>query len=540
MRDGPAVLRAFARLKVRLLRNGFRRSAESPWALFGAIVSMVAAVVAVLGAVGFAVLGRRWLAPADRELVAILATSGLVLGWWFGPLVSGGVDETVDPMRLVLLPLGRRDLWLGQVVAGFIGPAPVVVASWIAAIVAVQAGSLGSAVAAVPAALTALGVAMLGSRALAATLALMSRSRRGADVAALIAVVGAAAVFAAVQMARLVTRSTLDSAADVLAWTPPGAAGAAIVAAARREWGDAALRLGALWVFIAAAGAVWSRQLRRLMSTSDRSSGVVGAPGAGESALFGGWRRLLPRSPGGAAVAKELVYLRRSPGRRGSLLAGTVLGLAYVAVIVTQLDLGVPAALAAPVATLFTLQYSSNQLGVDPAAFWIEVVVGPEPSARFAGRQVLAIAVVGQPMLVTAGLLVAVDGSLRSLVVVLAVIPPTTLAVAGAGSAVSRWFVTPVPDSGNPFANRQAMKGAGVLTALGATVYLAGVAAVIAPLEWGLWWASDGRWGWFAVIAAAAWIVDWLIWRIGTRIARAQIGAVELSVLSRLDQRVNV
>ena len=71
MRDGPAVLRAFARLKVRLLRNGFRRSAESPWALFGAIVSMVAAVVAVLGAVGFAVLGRRWLAPADRELVAI-------------------------------------------------------------------------------------------------------------------------------------------------------------------------------------------------------------------------------------------------------------------------------------------------------------------------------------------------------------------------------------------------------------------------------------------------------------------------------------
>ena len=115
-----------------------------------------------------------------------------------------------------------------------------------------------------------------------------------------------------------------------------------------------------------------------------------------------------------------------------------------------------------------------------------------------------AIAVVGLPMLVTAGLLVAVDGSLRSLVVVLAVIPPTTLAVAGAGSAVSRWFVTPVPDSGNPFANRQAMKGAGVLTALGATVYLAGVAAVIAPLEWGLWWASDGRWGWFAVIAAAA------------------------------------
>src|SRR5439155_16539793 len=81
---------------------------------------------------GFALaLGlRSFWDPAEQHRNLILITAGIVFGWWFGPVLSGGVDETIDPMRLSLLPLSRAQIRRGQIAAGFIGISPLMVTIW--------------------------------------------------------------------------------------------------------------------------------------------------------------------------------------------------------------------------------------------------------------------------------------------------------------------------------------------------------------------------------------------------------------------------
>src|SRR5690606_37462863 len=109
------------------------------------------------------------------------------------------------------------------------------------------------------------------------------------------------------------------------------------------------------------------------------------------------------------AIAKELVYLVRSPARRASLLGGTLLGMVYVVFFAAAME-GPSLVMAAPVAMLLALQYGSNQLGVDPGAFWLEVAIGPPDRARWVGRQFLAAIAVMLPVAVAAVLLAAWTG----------------------------------------------------------------------------------------------------------------------------------
>ncbi|MEZ5215146.1 MAG: hypothetical protein R2715_00815 [Ilumatobacteraceae bacterium] len=48
--------------------------------------------------------------PEDRRNLYVIAAVMVSLGWTFAPLTAGGADETVDPTRLALLPLSRRQL----------------------------------------------------------------------------------------------------------------------------------------------------------------------------------------------------------------------------------------------------------------------------------------------------------------------------------------------------------------------------------------------------------------------------------------------
>lgn len=377
---GPvAPTRVFVRLKMRLVFNGVRRMTRSKWARIGFVFSVLGAVLAAGLGFAMAVALRSFWDPIEQHRILVITVTGIVVGWWFGPLLSGGVDETIDPVRLSLLPLTRTQIRRGQIAAGFVGIAPLMVVIWVVGIVV----GLSRRASVVPllalCGVVVLLAALVGSRALSTSLARLSRSRRGGDAAALIAVLGGSAVFAGLQLIRYVTPEQLDSAAAVLRWTPPGMAGEAFELASAGHTLAALWRIAVLAAVVLVAGWWWSRQLDRLLTEPGDTRGHELASADDEPlAIFAGIRRPLPRSAGGAAAARELIYLARSPGRRAALLGGTVLGLVYVAFFVAEGGSDPKVVLAAPVAILFALQYASNQLGVDPGAFWLEVAIGPE------------------------------------------------------------------------------------------------------------------------------------------------------------------
>lgn len=544
-RSGPSgpvsPTRVFVRLKLRLVLNGVRRMTRSTWARIGFAFSILAALLAAALGFGMALGLRTFWDPTAQHRILILGTAGIVFGWWFGPVLSGGVDETIDPARLSLVPLTRSQIRRGQIAAGFVGISPLVVIIWVIGIVIGMARSWAALPLVLLTGVVVLLAALVGSRSLSTSLARMSRSRRGGDMAALIAVLGGSVIFAGLQLIRFLTDEQLDAAAGVVRWTPPGMAGEAFELAAGGRYLAAAWRIGVLGAVVMVAGWWWSRQLDRLLTEpSDTRGGQLDHDGA-RLAIFGGHRRWLPHTASGAAVAREMVYLVRSPGRRGALLGGTVLGLVYVTFFVARGGGGDTwVVLAAPVAMLFALQYASNQLGVDPAAFWIEVAAGADPRARWVGRQMLAVIAVMLPVIVAATILGVWTGGWIEFAVVMVCMSGASLSMVGVGSFLSPMFVTPIPDSGNPFGNRQTMSGTGCSAAIIGMLYLVLVGVLVVPGEVALRWAWRGGRPALAVgIAIALVAFHVAVWSWSTAAAVRRLPGQELDVLARLDQRLN-
>lgn len=533
----------FAALKWRLWRNGLRRTMKSRFAAFGFVMSAIGALVAgVTGCLVFASL--RWSGldgTTNSHRIVVIGAALMVFGWWFAPLLSGGVDETVDPSRLVLLPLSRSQIRRGQVVGGLIGMAPLAMLAWSGGLVAGLAPSAPSAVVVVVGALLLPIAGLVGSRALASTLARMTRSRRGGDVAGLIAAAGGAAIFALLQLARFVDAEDLDPAVRVLRWTPPGMVGESLEGASRGELLIPLLRLVPVVALIVVAGWWWARQLDALLTSPQHSGGGGIQAGTARLAIFSGARALLPHTPLGAGLAREVVYLRRSPGRRAALISGVLLGLVYVVVFVQGLAL-TPAqrVLAAPLAMLFSLQYASNQFGVDPTSFWLDVVTGAPPQARVVGRQLLAAVTLFVPVLVAA-VVVSVWGrvwveSVAAMAATLVSLP----SIVGVGSLASPAWAVPIPDSGNPFSNRQTLTGNGCMAGLVGFLFMLLVAGLIVPIEVGLAWAVHSHEPlWFVVILMVAVGINAVIWRTATRGAGRSLLRREVQILARLDARLS-
>src|SRR3954467_11934665 len=110
----------FVKLKLTLIRNGLRGGWQRQ---VGLILGAVAALpLAALGFLALAVSGR----DSDvAQQVAVIGCTVLFVGWISLPVLGFGSDETLDPSRLALLPLTRRQLMTGLLSASVIGLAPV-------------------------------------------------------------------------------------------------------------------------------------------------------------------------------------------------------------------------------------------------------------------------------------------------------------------------------------------------------------------------------------------------------------------------------
>lgn len=509
----------FARLKLRILRNSLRGRTSRVMlflagALFGVYLAGMGFLLAAVSSAGD---------PPVRLMVASFGGAALVLGSVLLPLVWFGVDDTLDPARFALLPVGR---W--RLVAGLFSAALVSVPA--AALLVATSGLLVPAVAhggAGAGAVQALGVVaglllcVAAGRAVTSAFATMLRSRRVRDLAGIL-LACLAALLAPLQLAVVsaVERADWDqlaTVARVVGWTPLGAPYTAGIEMAQGR------PVAALAKLLIAAGTVllllwwWSRSLEPAM---------VGAASAGPTRAVRGNRagpvaqlfpRVLPGLPVtgfGAMVAREVRYWWRDAKRRANLITIAVIGV-LVPMLVTAggsravLDLeGTGAPALPPFATTLTVLFVgafaasvlANQFGFDGTAYAGHVTIGvpgrPELRARAVAHALLMV-----PLLVLVGVVVAV---VRGEPAAAPAGWGVLLAGYGTGLAVNQVVSVlgayPLPESSNPFATAS---GSGIAKSLLALLAIVTAYVVATPVLVAAALLGDA-WPWLAVPVGVA------------------------------------
>ncbi|WP_404819400.1 transporter [Streptomyces marincola] len=391
------VTATFVRLKLSLLRNGVRQSKGRSAAFVGSIA--VALLFGALGLLTMVALRGHEDGPAAGVALALT----IVLGWAFLPLFIGGADETLDPSRLVMLPLRPGPLLVAQATAALVGTGPLFTLLLLTGAVLPGAhGGAAAAVAVVAVPLTLVTCTTL-TRTLATANAGLLSSRKGRDLAVLSGIV----VAFGLQGVNLAFASLADedgeglgpvaAVADVARWVPPLSAVDAVRAAGEGSWGFVAYGLGGTVLACLLLLRWWSRTLTRLMTAPD-SSTLQPAPerAAGRTGPARGPAAWLPGGRTGTVMRRTLLYGWRDPKTKMGWAMSLGMGLLLPVVFAAQGNGSVYNA--CWVAALLGLTMY-NQFGQDYSAFWmVAQTIGTTRDAYLELRgRALAIALIGVP-----------------------------------------------------------------------------------------------------------------------------------------------
>ncbi|WP_309062586.1 transporter [Streptomyces sp.] len=384
--SAPAITPVVVRLKLSLLRNGLRQSGGRRAAYVASAV--VALLFAALQLVGLIAL--RGFDHAESLVVLLVAVLGL--GWAVMPLFFPGGDETLDPTRLVMLPLRPRPLVRALLVASLVGVGPLFTLCLLAgSVIAVAHGGAAFAVGALAAPL-ALLVCVALARAVAAANVRLLTSRKGRDLAVLsglLVAVGAQLVNFGAQRLGSSGLEQLAPAADVLRWFPPASAIGAVHSVGEGAYGAAAAQL--LLTAAASAGllALWSRSLTRLMTAPDGSTLQTGGAAAVRDRASTGLARLLPPGRTGTAVERSLRYVWRDPKTKAAWVTSLAIGLIVPVFNAWQGTGSVYFACFA--AGMLGIQMY-NQFGQDTSAFWMVAMTISSPRDAYVELRARALA----------------------------------------------------------------------------------------------------------------------------------------------------
>ncbi|WP_282205981.1 transporter [Kitasatospora fiedleri] len=475
-----AAVRALVALKLRLLRNGLRRT---PGLAAGYVLGLVVGLLFGLGAAtGLAVLhGRAGAADAAAVLVA-----GLTASWAAMPLFFFSSDESADPTRLTMLPLRPAVLLRGTLLGGLVGPGPLVSLLLLAgAAVAAGRGAASAVVAVLAVPLTLLVLVAL-IRAVGAANARMLSSRRGKDFA----VFGGLLFAVLAQGGNLALQSSLNGSgpgvdlsvlhpyASVVRWLPPVAAIDAVRSAGEGAYPVAAGQLLLTAALLAGLLRWWLRSLRDLMVSGDSSTLLERSPTA--SARAAGRWRLLPPGRVGAVAQRQLRYAWREPRAKAAVFTGIGMTAVFSVLSVVQ---GWGSVYVIAVGGLMLGLQAGNLFGMDGSGFWmIAATLATRRDARDELRgRALAVLAYAMPVLLLFGPPVAaLTGDWSDLA------PALGLALAVLGTAVGLGCVISVrapyalPADGNPMRNAApGQNGAVLLNAFGSMI---GVAVLCLPL----------------------------------------------------------
>ncbi|MFF1448495.1 transporter [Streptomyces sp. NPDC058274] len=360
-----SVTPVLVRLKLSLLRNGLRQSAGRRAAYLTTTVLVL--LIAALQLIGLIALRGN----AHATAVAVLLGAILAVGWAVMPLFFPSGDETLDPTRLVMLPLRPRPLVRALLAASLVGIGPLFTLCLLAGSVISVAHGPAAYVTAVLGAVLALLVCVALARAVAAANLRLLTSRRGRDLAVLsglVVAIGAQVVnFGAQRLGSAGGLSRLDPVADVLRWVPPASAIGAVRSVSEGSYGAGAVQFLLSVAALAGLLALWTRHLTRLMTSPDGSTLQSAEPAARERSSTG-LSRLLPAGRTGTVMERSLRYIWRDPKTKAAWVTSLAIGL--IVPVFNALQGTGSIYFACFAAGMLGIQMY-NQFGQDTSAFWI-------------------------------------------------------------------------------------------------------------------------------------------------------------------------
>ncbi|MEU3018963.1 MULTISPECIES: hypothetical protein [unclassified Nocardiopsis] len=351
-----------------------------------------------------------------RSGLLMLALAVWCGGWVLGPTITNGVG-VLRSQYFSLLPLDRGRVGAGLLVSAFVGAGPLLTLvataavawhAWLSDPATLFLGLLG---------MLALLVFMVSlSRLVFRALGVAMHSRIGMEIASLqwgLIVAGLFFGWLAIQpalsaMSALTREGLQGTALGVLSVLPTSWPVLAVDAAATGAWGTAFGWLGALGLLTLATVLVTVR----LLAPSVAARGVRRRARPLGSRVLDGGRSLLPDTPLGAVVGKELRQWWRDPWRGLELRAALWTGLIMAVFgLVAQLPQIPP--FAGVIALLVMGMGGSNMYGHDGTALWLTVVGQGADTVRaeVRGRQIALALLIGPASALLSVVAVVVSGA---------------------------------------------------------------------------------------------------------------------------------
>lgn len=499
----------FVRLKLTLLRNGLRQSSGRK-AVF--ITSLVFTLLLAAGQVLGLVLLR---GNEHAGTVVVLLTGVVALGWAVLPLFFPSGDDTLDPTRLVMLPLRPEPLIRALLVSSMIGIGPLfTLCLVVGSAIALAHGAAGVVFAVLAVPLTMLLCVAL-SRAVATANVRLLNSRKGRDLAVLSGLVIAVGIqfvnFGAQRLGQAGGLSTLEPAGDVVRWLPGASAVASVDAASDGAYGVAVAQLLITVAALAALMWMWQRTLVRLMTSPDGSTLAAAGPAREESGR-GGLSALLPEGRTATVMQRSLRYLARDPKTKAAWVTALAVGAIVPLLNAVQ---GTGSVYFACFAAGMLGMQMYNQFGQDTSAFWMVALTISSPRDAYVELRARALVLLLLTLpftLLVCAVTAAVIGDWQALPGALGLSFALLGSMLATGAVASALFPYSIPQEG---AFKNVVPGQGGLawiSILGGMVAAALLAApVIVPTIWmhvtdhhdALWLLVPGGLGYGALVGWA-------------------------------------
>ena len=438
---------------------------HSSWQMVGAIISLLMTIGICLASWQAALTLGGWLpsaGPGDRQrmgTILVMFLVGLTLGVILIQLAFLGQGSNLSSSRFVLYGIPDSQLQVGLYLTGLTGPAGLTGLGCFLALTAIYARTgVGATIMALIAALLAVMVMLALSRAvldLVGTLMVSQRSRSGlyllVTVVIMLLCLLPSLLDSGIMDGMAVDTDSLKSAADILAWTPLGAAVRLPEDFLSGSWWALLGRLCMELATLALCFMIGMLCLRhdRLYAgaSAERSSAPKGLGMLGRS-----------RDAVDAMTARLLIYLRQDPRRLVSYPLLLVVVILY-AVIFRQMPMML---WLGPVVGAWVLEVpEGNALAYDGLALRMEIAAGVKGREDRLSR-VRSHLSVAMPCILLLGLVtLALSGAMkggRDLAIsldMLAVTIGLLLSGLGVAQVFSALLIYPVPSMDQPFTSPQ-------------------------------------------------------------------------------------